>query len=115
MLIALAAIAAEVAVLILYAVRRANGAVLSPLDAIDARNLILAAMATTSGYWFTQNQDAGESDLLMFVLFGCVLPAQAGAATSRLFTRLSSSAWLIACMGGLAVGTLNQDAAWPWS
>ncbi|ANP49788.1 NAD(P)-dependent dehydrogenase (short-subunit alcohol dehydrogenase family) [Streptomyces griseochromogenes] len=115
MLVALFAIAAEVAALIVYTVRRGSGADLPSLSAIDLRNLILAAMAISAGYALTENQDAGAGDLAALMLLGCILPTQAGAAVRRLVARWPSADWLIACAGGLAVGSLNENAAWPWS
>ncbi|MFG3284453.1 hypothetical protein [Streptomyces sp. NPDC048111] len=114
MLIALLVVAAEVAALIAYTVRGARGAGLPSLGTVDLRNLILATLATTTGYALTRHQDIGYSDLVAIVLTGCVLPAQAGAAVHRLARRWASADWLIACVGGLAVGTLNQNAAFPW-
>ncbi|MFH9660949.1 hypothetical protein ACH4NF_20735 [Streptomyces sp. NPDC017248] len=115
MLVALFAVAAEVTALVLYTVRRGRGADLPSLGQVDLRDLILAAMAVAAGGALTGNQDAGPDDLMALLLCGCLLPTQAGAAVSRMHARWSSAAWAIACAGGLAVGTLNQDAAWPWS
>ncbi|MEU9102459.1 hypothetical protein [Streptomyces sp. NPDC048361] len=115
MLVALLVIAAEVAALIVYTVRGARGADLPSLGTVDLRNLVLATLATFAGYALTRHQDIDDSDLVAIVLTGCVLPTQAGAAVHHLTKRWASADWLIACAGGLAVGTLNQNAAFPWS
>ncbi|KUN09429.1 hypothetical protein AQI95_06395 [Streptomyces yokosukanensis] len=115
MLVALLAIVAQAAALVVYTVRNARGAGLPSLGSVDLRNLILATMATATGYALTRNQDLTHTDLVAIVLTGCVLPAQAGAAVRHLVTRWTAADWLIACAGGLAVGSLNQNAAFPWS
>ncbi|MGW2646385.1 hypothetical protein ACWC2T_16045 [Streptomyces sp. NPDC001393] len=106
MLVALFAIAAEVAVLILYTVRRGSGAAFPSLGDIDLRNLVLAAMALAAGYALTQNEGIGAGDLVALILLGGILPTQAGAAVRRLVPRWPSADWLIACAGGLAAGSL---------
>ncbi|MEU3826762.1 hypothetical protein GT045_00895 [Streptomyces sp. SID486] len=115
MLVALFAVIAETAALIVYTVRRGSGADLPSLGEVDVRSLLFAALAADAGYALAQNQDAGADGLFLLVLFGCVLPTQAGAAARHLGGRLSWSADLIAGAGGLAVGTLNPDTPWPWS
>ncbi|MFF9348371.1 hypothetical protein [Streptomyces sp. NPDC014734] len=114
-LIALLVMAAEVAVLIFYAVRRGSGAELPSLSRTNTANLLLATMATTAGFALTGNQETEAGDLMALVVGGCVLPTQAGAAVRSLVQRWTAADWLIACAGGLAVGSLNQNAPWPWS
>ncbi|MFI1965913.1 hypothetical protein ACH429_17680 [Streptomyces pathocidini] len=115
MLVAILAIAAETVALILYTVRRGRGANLPSLGDVDLRNLLFAALSAAAGYAVTRNQESEFSDLVGIVLLGCVLPTQAGAAVRRMVDQWTQADWLIACAGGLAVGSLNPNAAWPWS
>ncbi|MEU8098007.1 hypothetical protein ACF1BR_11335 [Streptomyces rubiginosohelvolus] len=114
MLIALAFIVTEAVILITYMLRRARGAELPALNTVNIRNLLLATMSTASGYALTRHYDLGGTDVVPLLLLGCVLPTLAGTAlgnTSQSWARLT---WLPAVLGGLAVGSVNPDAPWPW-
>ncbi|GAA3486390.1 hypothetical protein [Streptomyces cremeus] len=114
MLIALAFVVTEVAILITYLLRRGKGTELPALDMVNVRDLLLAAMATSSGYALTHHYGLGGSDLVPLLLLGCVLPTLAGTAMGHASKSWTGLTWLPAVLGGLAVGSVNPDAPWPW-
>ncbi|WP_420037667.1 hypothetical protein ACN2WE_40325 [Streptomyces sp. cg28] len=114
MLIALIFAIAETAILITYTVRRAKGADLPALNAVNIRNLILAALATALGYAVTHHYALSGADVVPLVVLGCVLPTQAGTALGHMSTFWARLTWLPAVLGGLAVGSVDPNAPWPW-
>ncbi|MEU8570199.1 hypothetical protein AB0C51_17930 [Streptomyces pathocidini] len=118
MTIAAVVVVAELAVLIAYRIiwRNRDGLPASLLNAYPMNYLAVAAVACLAGWGTAGRLEVGWSDVATGLFLGGLLPAQAAYAL-RLLTpkRTHWLPWLVVCVGGLAVGSRNQSALWPWS